>query len=64
MSLYPRAMSNEKSLYSRVETGYALTKVMNDEFVEKFNNQPFAQGSAILEIRYYDPKVNRTTTPC
>ena len=55
-SLYPSAMSDEKSIYPRTETGYAYTKDMNDELVEKFNNQTFTQGSAILKIKYYNPK--------
>ena len=29
---------------------------MNDELVEKFNNQTFTQGSAILKIKVYNPK--------
>ena len=29
---------------------------MNNELVEKFNNQTFNQGSAILKIKYYNPK--------
>ena len=29
---------------------------MNDELVAKFNNQIFTQGSAILKIKYYNPK--------
>ena len=29
---------------------------MNDELVNKFNNQTFTQGSAILKIRYYNPE--------
>ena len=29
---------------------------MNDELVQKFNNQTFTQGSAILKIKYYNPK--------
>ena len=29
---------------------------MNDELVEKFINQTFTQGSAILKIKYYNPK--------
>ena len=28
---------------------------MNDELVEKINNKTFAQGSAILKIKYYKP---------
>ena len=38
-SLYPSAMWYEKSMYPRIETGYAYRKDMNDELVEKFNNQ-------------------------
>ena len=29
---------------------------MNDELVEKFNTGNFTQGSAILKIKYYNPK--------
>ena len=56
VSLYPSAMWDEKSIYPRIETGYAFTRDMNDELVEKFNNQTFTQGSAILKIKYYNPK--------
>ena len=55
-SLYPSAMWDEKSIYPRIETGYAYTRDMNNELVEKFNNQTFNQGSAILKIKYYNPK--------
>ena len=55
-SLYPSAMWDEKSIYPRIETGYAYTRDMNNEIVEKFNNQTFNQGSAILKIKYYNPK--------
>ena len=50
VSLYPSAMWDEKSIYPRIETGYAFTRDMNDELVEKFNNQTFTQGSAFLKI--------------
>ena len=56
VSLYPSAMWDEKSIYPRIETGYAYTPDMNNEIVEKFNNQTFNQGSAILKIKYYNPK--------
>ena len=56
VSLYPSAMSGSKSIYPRIETGYAFKPDMNDELVEKFNNQTFTQGSAILKIKYYNPK--------
>ena len=49
-------MSDEKSIYPTIETGHAYTKDMNDELVKKFNNQIFTQRSAILKIKYYNPK--------
>ena len=51
VSLYPSAMWNPKSIYPKIETGYAFTPDMNDEVVEKFNTQTFTQGSAILKIK-------------
>ena len=56
VSLYPSAMWDEKSIYPRTETGYAFTRDMNDELLEKFNNQTFTQGSAVLKIKYHNPK--------
>ena len=56
VSLYPSAMWDENSIYPRIETGYAFTRDMNNELVEKFNNQTFTRGSAILKIKYYNPK--------
>ena len=55
-SLYPSAMWDEKSIYPRIETGYAFTRDMNKILVHRFNNQNFTQGSAILKIKYYNPK--------
>ena len=55
-SLYPSAMWDEKSIYPRIETGYAYTRGMNNELVEKFNNQTFTKSSAFLKIKYYNPK--------
>ena len=49
-------MWDEKSIYLRIETGYAFTKVMNDELVGKVNTGKFTQGCAILEIKYYNSK--------
>ena len=51
-------MSDERSIYPRIETKYAYTKNMNDELVEKFNNQSLNQGSAILKIKFYKPKIS------
>ena len=56
ISLYPSAMWDKKSIYPRIETGYAYTRYMNDELVEKFNIQFFSQGSAILKIKYCKPR--------
>ena len=56
VSLYPSAMWDKNSLYSKTETVYDYTKDTDDKLVEKFNNQTFTQGSAILKINYYNPK--------
>ena len=55
-SLYPSAMWDRKSIYPKIETGYPFTPDMNDQLVTKFNNQTFTQGSAMLKIKYYNPK--------
>ena len=39
VSFYPSGMSDPQSIYQRTETGYAYTPNVNDELVEKFNNQ-------------------------
>ena len=49
-------MSDPESIYPRIETGYAFTQDMNKALVEKFNNQTFTQGSAILKINFYNRK--------
>ena len=54
--LYPSSMSDPKSKYPKIETGYAYTKDMNGELVNKFTSGNFTQGSAILKIKYYNPK--------
>ena len=41
--LYPSAMSDPKSIYPRIETGYAYTPDTNDELVKKFNKQKFSR---------------------
>ena len=56
VSLYPSAMLDEKSIYPRIEVGYAFTPDMNEDLVNEINNQTFTQGSAILKIKYYNPK--------
>ena len=56
VSLYPSAMWYKNSIYLKVETGYASIRDMNEELVEKFKIQIFTQGSAILKIKYFNPK--------
>ena len=55
-SLYPSATWDENSIYPRIEPGYAFTEAMYEELVEKFNSGNFTKGSAILKIKYYNPK--------
>ena len=50
-------MWDENSIYPRIETGYAFTKDMKDELVEKFNTGNFTQGSAFFKTQYYNPSI-------
>ena len=57
-SLYPSAMWDKKSVYPKIETGFAFKPHMNKTCVVAFNNQTFNQDgdeSAILTIKYYNP---------
>ena len=56
VSLYPSAIQDEESIYPRIVTGYAFTRDLNKFLVHKFNNGNFNHGSAILKIKYYNPK--------
>ena len=49
-------MWHEKSICPKIETGYPYRRDMNDELVNKFNTGNFNQRSAILKIKYYNPK--------
>ena len=58
-SLYPSATWDEKSVYPKIETGFAFKPNMNIVYVETFNNQTFNQHrdeSAILKMKYYNPR--------
>ena len=58
ISLHPSAMWVEKSVFPKIETGFAFKPDMNDVYIEAFNNQTFHQDgdeSAILTIKYYNP---------
>ena len=53
-SSFPSAMWDEKSVYPKIEIGYAFTLHMNDVFVNEFNNQTFNQDgndSAFLKTK-------------
>ena len=57
-SLYPSAMWDEKSVYPKIESGFAFKPYMNDVYVEAFSNQTFNEDgdeSAILTIKYHNP---------
>ena len=57
-SLYPSAMWDKISVYSKIETGFAFKPHMNNVYLQAFNNQTFNQDgdeSAILRIKYYNP---------
>ena len=56
VSLYPSAMRDKNSIYPRIERGFAFTSDMNDELNKKINKINFTQGSAILKIKYFNPK--------
>ena len=57
-SLYSSAMWDEKSVYPKIETGFAFKPHMNDVSVEAFNDQTINQNgdeSAKLTNEYYNP---------
>ena len=57
-SLYPSAMWDEKSVYPKIDTGFAFKPDTNSVYVEAFNNQTFNEDgdeSAILTIKDYNP---------
>ena len=56
VSLYLSSMWDKNNICPRIETGYAYTRDMDDELVEKFNTGNFNQGSAILSIIYCNPR--------
>ena len=56
-SLCPFGMWDEKSVYPKIESGFAFKSHMNDVYVKTFNIQTFNQDvneSAILEMKYYN----------
>ena len=57
-SLYRSAKWDEKSVYPKIEFGFAFKPHMKDVSVETFNNQTLNQDgdeSVILTIKYYNP---------
>ena len=58
-SLYPSAMWDEKSVYPKIETGFAFKPHMNITYVYVVNNQTFNENSnesAILRVKQYNPR--------
>ena len=56
-SLYPSAMLDERSVYPKIETGFAFKPHMIDVYLEAFNNQSFNEDgdeSAVLTVKYYN----------
>ena len=49
-------MWDEKSIYPRIETGFAFTPDKNNELVENFTTRTFNQGNAILEKDHFIQK--------
>ena len=49
-------MSDGRSVYPRIETGYAFTPDMIDDLVNKNFKQTFLQRIATLRIEFYIPK--------
>ena len=44
------------SVYPRIETGYAYTKDMENESVEKFNTNNFTEGGANIKMKFLNPE--------
>ena len=58
LSLYLSAMWDEKSVYSKIETGFVFKPHMKDVYVEAFNIQTFNQDgneSANSKVKCYNP---------
>ena len=59
-SLFPSAMWDNNSMYTKIETGLAFKPHANDVYVEGFNNETFNQDgneSCILKLKYYNPPI-------
>ena len=56
-SLYPSAMWDEYSVWTKKVGGFAFKPYLNDAYVEAFNNQSFNQNgneSAILKKKLFN----------
>ena len=42
-SLYPSAMWDDNSVCPKIESGYAFKTLMNETFVEAFDNQTYSR---------------------
>ena len=57
-SLHPSAIWDEKSVYPKIECGFAFKPHMHNIYVEAFNSQSFnhyGKESGILSIKIYNP---------
>ena len=57
-SLYHSATWVRSSLYPKIKTEFTFQPLLNDVYIETFNNQSFNQDgneSALLRINYYNP---------
>ena len=52
--VYILAMWDDKSVYPKIESGFAFKRHMNDVYVDSSNNQSFDE-SATLKMKYYSP---------
>ena len=49
-------MSDEKSVYPKIEIGCFFTPDVNIELVEKIINQSCTRRIALLKTKYYNPR--------
>ena len=57
-SLYSSALWDKNSVYPRIKTGFAFKSLMNETYIDAFNNQTFnddGDESVILRKKFYNP---------
>ena len=64
IGFYPTAMTVKKPIYPEKETGFALTRIMNDNLVHAFNNGSYTKMKRLSyprrlqSIRYNTSKIS------